>query len=419
MKLIAPNGKPSKLNAVQYKLVRTPEFKEWFGDWEKDPKNASKVVDENGEPLVVYRGMPKKRKFGNIFRYNVKMFGDNKKRQKNEFAFYFTDMKKVAKEYGQNLSDEDDYVVTEYFLNIRNLFQAYTKKNEYEISFKKLYDLANPIKKNVYATDYQGNTLTDYDNKPILYVNQFRTYRNLYLNEANKQPTFYWFVDWSKDESYQYFWRTYLQELLKYDGLVFYEYTHNTKGWDAKKQKFIPQYDEFALTYGVWDSNQIKLADGSNTTFDGSNSDIRFAKGGKTKRKKVKAVGDCYEMAGMFAMGNVFAPHKIDFIGKPYIVHAEVQGQGAISDLRYGHAWVEDDVFVYDYSNNRELTIPKALYYSIGDVNPDNPKKYRKYTFAEARAKMVETRHYGCWDIETEYAQGGSVNGWQYQIGGL
>lgn len=52
----APNGKPSKLNAKQYEQVRTPAFKKWFGDWEKDPNNASKVVDENGEPLVVYRG---------------------------------------------------------------------------------------------------------------------------------------------------------------------------------------------------------------------------------------------------------------------------------------------------------------------------------------------------------------------------
>ena len=55
-KLLAPNGKPSNLNATQYELVRTPAFKKWFGDWEKDPANASKVVDENGEPLVVYHG---------------------------------------------------------------------------------------------------------------------------------------------------------------------------------------------------------------------------------------------------------------------------------------------------------------------------------------------------------------------------
>ncbi len=52
----APNGKPSKLNAVQWMQVRTKAFKRWFGDWENDPANASRVVDENGEPLVVYHG---------------------------------------------------------------------------------------------------------------------------------------------------------------------------------------------------------------------------------------------------------------------------------------------------------------------------------------------------------------------------
>ena len=52
----APNGKPTNLTERQWVLVRTDNFKYWFGDWENDPQNASKVVDENGEPLVVYHG---------------------------------------------------------------------------------------------------------------------------------------------------------------------------------------------------------------------------------------------------------------------------------------------------------------------------------------------------------------------------
>ena len=54
--LLAPNGKVSNLTEKQWVQVRTKAFKDWFGDWENDPKNASKVVDENGEPLVVYHG---------------------------------------------------------------------------------------------------------------------------------------------------------------------------------------------------------------------------------------------------------------------------------------------------------------------------------------------------------------------------
>ena len=53
---LAPNGKPSNLPQHLYDLVRTPEFKNWFGDWEGDPDNASKAVDENGEPMVYKHG---------------------------------------------------------------------------------------------------------------------------------------------------------------------------------------------------------------------------------------------------------------------------------------------------------------------------------------------------------------------------
>ena len=52
----APNGKETNLTEDQWLAVRTAAFKNWFGDWEKDPQNASKVVDENGEPRVVYHG---------------------------------------------------------------------------------------------------------------------------------------------------------------------------------------------------------------------------------------------------------------------------------------------------------------------------------------------------------------------------
>src|SRR5690606_10546090 len=59
--LRAPNGQPSNLNPRQWVSVRTEAFKQWFGDWETtakavNPDSVSKVVDENGEPRVVYHG---------------------------------------------------------------------------------------------------------------------------------------------------------------------------------------------------------------------------------------------------------------------------------------------------------------------------------------------------------------------------
>jgi DNA repair protein RadC/predicted amidophosphoribosyltransferase len=52
----APNGRRTDLDERQWVLVRTPSFKKWFGDWENDKENSSKVIDSNGEPLVVYHG---------------------------------------------------------------------------------------------------------------------------------------------------------------------------------------------------------------------------------------------------------------------------------------------------------------------------------------------------------------------------
>ena len=67
----APNGEPTKLNERQWVQTRTPAFKEWFGDWENDPKNSSKVIDENGDPLVVYHGTPS----NNIKSFSLKVAG--------------------------------------------------------------------------------------------------------------------------------------------------------------------------------------------------------------------------------------------------------------------------------------------------------------------------------------------------------
>lgn len=54
------NGLDAALRGIFYQssgdLTTTTNFKNWFGDWQNDPANASKVVDASGKPLVVYHG---------------------------------------------------------------------------------------------------------------------------------------------------------------------------------------------------------------------------------------------------------------------------------------------------------------------------------------------------------------------------
>lgn len=127
----APNGEETNLTEDQWLTVRTPAFKAWFGDWENDPKNASKVIDENGEPLVVYHGTP----LGGF---------DTFKRQQN----YFTSMKWYADRY-QDESTSSNFVPDKHenpgkkmtypvFLNIRKAFDTRNRK-ERKIFEKEFY----------------------------------------------------------------------------------------------------------------------------------------------------------------------------------------------------------------------------------------------------------------------------------------
>lgn len=46
----------SNVNTTFKNIFETQQFIRWFGDWQNYPEKASKVVDENGIPLIVYHG---------------------------------------------------------------------------------------------------------------------------------------------------------------------------------------------------------------------------------------------------------------------------------------------------------------------------------------------------------------------------
>jgi hypothetical protein len=198
-KHLAPNGKPSNLTHEQWHLVRTPEFKAWFGDWENDPANASKVVDSNGEPLVCYHGT----------NAEINIFDIQKIHASGESVFKFTTSYQMARGYGKNV-----YAV---FLSIKN--------NE-------IGHWSSPKKG---LSKFYANTTFDKARLDLVY-------------ESKKA-----------DES---------------QGGVIYGLISNDLNYNGD-------------VYFVHFPNQIKLADGTNTTFDGSNPDIRFDDGGK--------LNDCVE----------------------------------------------------------------------------------------------------------------------------
>ena len=52
--------------------IKSGNFKNWFGDWENNPSKASKVVNEDGTPKVVYHGTDK----GGFYVFDPKMSDD-------------------------------------------------------------------------------------------------------------------------------------------------------------------------------------------------------------------------------------------------------------------------------------------------------------------------------------------------------
>ncbi|MBQ9694712.1 MAG: hypothetical protein IJV69_08160 [Kiritimatiellae bacterium] len=103
----APNGKPTNLSERQWIHARTPYFKQRFGDWESDPANATKILDENGEPRVMYHGSPEK---FTVFS-SKKMGSTGTSRGK---GYYFT----PSKDFASGYADKGGQLY-EVFLDIR------------------------------------------------------------------------------------------------------------------------------------------------------------------------------------------------------------------------------------------------------------------------------------------------------------
>lgn len=102
-----------KVNMKVSEATQSQQFKRWFGDWQNDPANASKVVNADGTPKVMYHGTNAEftvfdRAQGKK-KVHLNVFGDGN---------YFTALREGASRYGAN--------VVEAYLDIKN---PYVKKD--------------------------------------------------------------------------------------------------------------------------------------------------------------------------------------------------------------------------------------------------------------------------------------------------
>ena len=214
--MLAPNGKKSKLDAEQWATVRTTNFKKWFGDWENDPENASKVVDENGEPMVVYHG--RSADFNTFEKKEGVRFIMGLEDKVKAEGFFFSPDRALAEEFAGNAARHrgGKANVVPCYLNIR-----------------KPMDLTGEDYDRIYED------VTGWD-----YTVGMDTQDNLWgiMDEEGM-------ADKIKAKGY--------------DGAIFVEEVNDS-------------YEPTKISYCALDANQIKSADKNNGEFSSKNNDIRF-----------------------------------------------------------------------------------------------------------------------------------------------
>ena len=217
-RLLAPNGKPSNLTERQYAQVRTKEFKDWFGDWERantfniDTIDTSKVdIEEHDKPwkndptksnktLRIYlKGQHEKGYFELVKDHEFGMFSVHFKTTKagakynsptatestkEDRKILFTELIKAIPEGGMvstwgSLSEDG-------VRGIDNVGRGMTKVGEREVTLKSdgstikipIYQKGKGVSK---VIDKNGEPLVVYHNDRILYTN--------FSNKLNKDNT--------------------------------------------------------------------------------------------------------------------------------------------------------------------------------------------------------------------------------------
>ena len=161
-----------------------------------------------------------------------------------------------------------------------------------------------------------------------------------------------------------------------------------------------------------WQGHTKKEPTGSK--FTSKKDDEKFAQ--KHGNERPVGNGDCFESA-VRVMNDVLSSEDKK---TAKICHGVPMGQGKIEGIRFDHAWVEvtrktdfgdadpsdpqvkfmmerfpTQVIVYDYSNGRELQMPRELYYAIGQIDSDDVKRF---SAQEAYNQMSKKGFYGPWE---------------------
>lgn len=230
-------GKLREWAETKYQLaepIKSENFKKWFGDWENDPKSASKVVDAEGKPLLMYHGSPEK--FTIFDSEFMSLHGSSK-----GYGFYFSPDKNMAQWYGD---------LMQVYLDIKNPLS----QDKLRITRSQMKKLILDVEKNI-AEKWGSEDGTLLDN----FGDTRRYGRDRVLEDA---------IDMLMEN--------------ENDVDVFGELKHIGGDYDSVAKSFRKILGkDWIITpkeYIVFESNQIKSATDNIWTFDANNPDIRYQK---------------------------------------------------------------------------------------------------------------------------------------------
>lgn len=259
----APNGKDTNLNEKQWVQVRTRSFKNWFGDWENNPENSSKVVDENGEPKVVQHGTPVEE----LHEFDISHLGDNTGDNGVYGAgFYFGNLNKHGfSMYGDNIIQAYLNLKKPYNIDadsdILNFINSLDFKSMREVEFK-----GNSKKKSTIGDliDYIKEVKENYDKGE--YSDMIEEMKSIFGKYAGEE---FIMRKISLRFAFPLSVNTFINNCI---GGVDFSSAIKKNGNDGVVVWSNGNHSEFVALY----PNQIKSATENNGSFDPNNPDIRF-----------------------------------------------------------------------------------------------------------------------------------------------
>ena len=251
----------SNVNKKIKKITQSQQFVRWFGDWQNKPKTASKVVDGKGEPLVVYH------QTGNDFTvFDTKHTGAGEFDSEMPTGIF---MKPTNSNIG--LSGNKQMAL---YANIRNPFIANSRKELVDFYIKNIdgySDAKNEVKRidSEYKQKFQDEMKRENQEYQKLWVAR----KNGEISEEEYQKA----VSRDALDDLLEEWHNKANEASKKAKSLIDDYFRNSNYDGVIVNNDVGSFGRSTKTYIAFSNTQVKSATDNIGTFDGRNSDIKYA----------------------------------------------------------------------------------------------------------------------------------------------